>query len=236
MEGAAGYRIFDEGPGDELIPDEHGVCEYQLRGEQWVVSDLPVSGCLEPGSGLGRYNFWMNQLAVGQTRVYVVEQFVGEPEFQSVQASRLGYHTAYVTVTGVTPSSSSGASGVAQQFTVHYTNPYGPSDISLGQVVFNADSNGVNASGACQMQWDTGKNLILMTPTSSQYGVIQQSGVLSNAYCSVDTGSATLTPTGTGYDVSVWVTFASQFSQAPGSTNHAIYAFGRMRRGCMEVG
>ena len=173
----------------------------------------------------------MNQLAVGQKRVYVVEQFVGEPEFQSVQASRLGYHTAYVGVSGVTPAGSSSAAGVAQQFTVHYTNPYGSSDISLGQVVFNADPNGLNASGACQMQWDNYGDLTLMAPSGSQYGVMGRAGILSNAYCSVDAGSSSLTATGAGYDVSVKVTFTSQFSQTFGSTSHQIWAFGQNTEG-----
>ena len=102
----------------------------------------------------GGFNFWSGLLNAGYTRSWVVEQFIAGPEFQNTRASRLGYHTAVVTVTGVNPLNGSGPSGVAQQFTVHYSNPYGYSDILAGQILFNADPNGLNGNGSCEIAWN----------------------------------------------------------------------------------
>lgn len=138
----------------------------------------------------------------------------GEPGWSAVVPVGR-WTTAYVQVTGVTPSTSSGPAGSAQPFTVHYTSPSGSSGIVYGQILFNSNPYVPDGNGACQVEWFS----------TGAIDVLSGSGT----YCTLNAGGSTVTPTQAGYDVTVSVTFTSQFSSS--TTVHQIYAFGENAAG-----
>ena len=145
------------------------------------------------------FNYWIGLLNSGYTRVWVTEQFMAGQEFSNAQGSRLSYATAYVTSTEDPASSTSGSSGVPQQFIVHFANPYGYADIAFGRILLNSNPNGPDGNGACELVWDSQRNLILNSP--DVWGVFGTGSPLTNANCSVDPARSQLTATAGGYDV-----------------------------------
>lgn len=138
---------------------------------------------------------------------------------------------ADVTVTEAASYMQSAIAGTPQQFTFHYTNPYGPTDIVYGQTLFNSDPNGPNGNGACQIEWTSRGALNLLSGTGPIDGAfgLTPATALSNTSCSIDTLHSSLTLTPSGYDVTVNVTFTAQFSSP--ITTHQIFAFGENAEG-----
>jgi hypothetical protein len=100
------------------------------------------------------------------------------------------------------PQVSGGYPGNIHQFTFHFTDPLGPSDISGGQIAFNMDTRGPNAP-VCQLDWYTNGNIDI---TGLAYGSFGR-GSLSSTYCNVYTAESGLVQTAQGYDVSIVVSF-----------------------------
>jgi hypothetical protein len=88
------------------------------------------------------------------------------------------------------PQVSGGYPGNIHQFTFHFTDPLGPSDISGGQIAFNMDTRGPNAP-VCQLDWCTNGNIDITGLAYGSFG----SGSLSSTYCNVYTAESGLVQT-----------------------------------------
>jgi hypothetical protein len=92
--------------------------------------------------------------------------------------------------------------GGTHQFTFHFTDPLGPSDISGGQIAFNIDTTGPDLP-VCQLDWNTAGNLNITGIAYGNFG----GGQISSTYCNVYTGESSLMQTAQGYDVTVVLSF-----------------------------
>jgi pimeloyl-ACP methyl ester carboxylesterase len=120
----------------------------------------------------------------------------------TITVSSGGPHSG-VQVSLAFPQFSGSYPGGIHQFTFHFTDPLGPSDVSGGQIAFNMDTVGPD-SPVCQLDWYVNGNIDI---TNAAYGNFGNSTPLSSMYCNVYTGDSSLTQTAQGYDVSIVITF-----------------------------
>ncbi|MDQ2945865.1 MAG: hypothetical protein M3Y27_07985, partial [Acidobacteriota bacterium] len=103
----------------------------------------------------------------------------------------VGSASGTVTATAVNPSNGSGPSGSPQQFTVHYSDTVGFSDISYGAIAFLPS----NQSG-CLIEWYASSRALNLIGSGGSHidGTFGQvpPNPLSNAYCSIDTVNSQL--------------------------------------------
>ncbi|HLI86673.1 MAG TPA: putative Ig domain-containing protein [Bryobacteraceae bacterium] len=100
------------------------------------------------------------------------------------------------------PQFSGGYPGGIHQFTFHFTDPLGPSDISGGQIAFSIDTTGPDLP-VCQLDWNVNGQVDINGMAYGNFG----GGQLSSTYCTVYAGESSLTQTAQGYDVSILVSF-----------------------------
>ena len=105
------------------------------------------------------------------------------------------------------PASVAAGSGYSA-FTFHYSDTLkSPTDIAGGQVIFAA-----SPGDSCQILWDAGGGIGVVTASTGSYGNIGEPGFPSSSVCAVDAGNSTLTRVaGRGYDLTLMISFTSQF-------------------------
>ena len=116
------------------------------------------------------------------------------------------------TTVSVTPSSGSGA---AQAFTAIYSDVYGYTDIRYVNLLFNS---ALVAANGCWVQYSRVSNLFLLLNDSgvgfAGSAAPGTAGTLTNTQCIVNTGTSSVSGTGTNLTITVAITFKPAFAGA----------------------
>jgi hypothetical protein len=111
----------------------------------------------------------------------------------------------------VTPSSGSGRT---QTFTFTYSDPYGYTDLSWVQMLFQSQ---LVAPGGCYSQYTLATNTVQLindagTGTVGSGGTLGSSGTLANSQCTLDLAASSASGSANNFTVNLAITFGSTFT------------------------
>ena len=122
--------------------------------------------------------------------------------------------TSTPTTVSVTPNS---GAGLQQTFALQYADPLGATDLAAVWVWITGNFNSVSVASTCLINYATAANQLFLyndAGTGGSSGTLGVAGTLSNSQCSINTGAATVTTSGTNLTLNLPVTFTAAYAGA----------------------